>query len=76
MDNVLTFLRPGITFEPSELAALCQAYDKVCATLRLHDRPAALKEALAAEIIAIASMGNVDPDYLAGKVLQRVARAA
>ncbi len=75
MNKLLLFLRPGTSFDPIQLAALCQAYDKVCATLKAHDLPTSVKEALATEIIAVASKGKFDPNYLADTTLERIARS-
>jgi hypothetical protein len=74
MGTVLTFLRAGTVFEPAEVAALCKAYDKACAKLHFENKPPLVKEALAAEIIALASCGECDPDYLCDATLDRIAR--
>jgi hypothetical protein len=73
---ILSFLPPGTSFEPSELAALGRAYDKAYARLHMENRPKPLKDALAAMILSLASLGNCDSDYLCDTTLNRVARGS
>ncbi len=73
MTNILTFVRAGTAFEPAQLAAICQAYDKACKTLQVENGSPMLKEALASEIISLASRGECDPDFLCDALLSRIA---
>ncbi len=74
MADILTFIPPGTTFEPRQLAAISRAYEKACATLRVEHGPPMLKEALASEIISLARSGRCDPDRLCDVMLARIAR--
>jgi len=74
MSVMLTFVRAGTTFEPAQVSALCQAYDKVCATLKVENGSLMLKQALASEIVALASQGRWDAEFLWETTLARIAR--
>lgn len=74
MTNTMTFVRAGTAFDPAQLAAICQAYDKTCTKLRVENGSPMLKEALASEIISLASRGRCDPDFLCDAMLSRIAR--
>ncbi len=76
MPTILTFLRPGSSFAPEQVAAMGKAYDDASATLKVEGAPALVKEALAAKIIALASQGRTDPKYLCETTLERMARSA
>jgi hypothetical protein len=71
---VLSFLPPGTVFDPIQVVAMCKAYDKACARLHLENRSGALREALAAIIVSVASTGNCDCEYLCDTTLERIAR--
>ncbi len=71
---VLSFLAPGTVFDPGQVMAMCRAYDKACARLRLENRSGSIKEALAAVIVSVASAGNCDCEYLCDRTLERIAR--
>ncbi len=73
MSKILTFVGAGTAFEPAQLAAICHAYDKACKTLRVENGSPMLKEALASEIISLASRGQCDPEYLCEALLSRIA---
>ena len=49
-----------------------EAYDKGLERLRLANRPAAMNEVLAAEIIAIAGGGETDPGRICDLALARL----
>ncbi len=72
MSTILTFLRAGSSFGPEQVAAMGKAYDDACATLKVKDGPSLVREALAANIIALASRGLTDSEYLRETALNQM----
>lgn len=75
MATILAFLRPGTSFGPMEVAAMGAAFDRACAELDLADSAAGPRQALAAEIVALAGLGDCDSDHLCDATLVRRATA-
>lgn len=62
--TVVAFFHPGICFEPTALKLMGEAFDKACAEIRCGEPLAVSEEALAKQIIVLASIGERDPDRL------------
>jgi hypothetical protein len=76
MAIILNFLRAGTSFGPAEIEAMSAAYEQACARLAADSRSVAFREALAAEIIALAGQGMRDVDQLCAAAMQRMSGAA
>ena len=54
----------GTAFDPETVKALCDAYDRACASLQDNGRPDIVNEVIAERIITLAKQGERDPDEL------------
>lgn len=63
---------PTSAFEPSEVAALTQAFETVCRDLKFGQSDEPLREAVARKVIECAATGERDPERIRNRVLNEM----
>lgn len=70
MATILPFLKRDIVFGPDETQILSTAFDQACRALRLSEKAAREREAVAIRIIELARRGERDPAKLSAHVVR------